>query len=233
MHNTRKVLEIWNSCLCAKIELGALYSRNPLAHKWKTTYRHIVIRELTFWRVTDLLNQMVILSDSSHILGARILFRSAVETLGILIYLNQKTKELIEGRESFNKFSEMTSKLMLGSKNQTTKHDAINVAHTILEKWCEKKYPGIFKIYADLCESAHPNFEGMCFGYSYVNEKDYETIFKNRWKELHEEHLDNLTIEFMKIFEEEYNNNWSIQFEKLEKWLEENDTKLELEKANS
>ena len=122
---------------------------------------------------------------------------------------------------------------MLGSKNQTTRHEAINIAYTVLEKWCDKKYPGIFKIYADLCESAHPNFKGMCFGYSYVNEQAHETIFKNRWSEIYDsENLEKITLAFMKIFEEEYNNVWSIECENLEKWLEAKDTILELKMGN-
>ncbi|WP_132972485.1 hypothetical protein [Thiogranum longum] len=227
MENVAKVLEVWNSYLCKKIDLGGLISRNPAAHKWKATYRSIVLRELTFWRVTDLLNQMVVLSNTGHILGARILLRSTIETLGILIYLNQKMKAVLEGKEEFNAFSDMTSQLMLGSKNKTTKLNAINVTHTILEKWCEKKYPGIFEIYADLCESAHPNYEGVCFGYSFVNEKEYETVFENRWAELYASNLGELTLEFMRVFEEEYNNVWPAEYEKLEKWLVENDQNLE------
>lgn len=230
MDNIAKVLEVWNSSLVSKIELGGLFSRNPTVHKWKATYRSIVLRELTFWRVVDLLKQMVVLSELGHVLGARILLRSTIETLGILIYLNQKTRAVLDGEITFNCFSDTTSQLMLGSKNNTTKLKAINVTHTILEKWCEKKYPGIFSIYTDLCESAHPNYEGVCFGYSYVNEEDYETVFENRWAELYGRSLGEVTLEFMRVFEEEYNNVWPAEFEKLETWLVDNDEKLEAEK---
>jgi len=232
MDDVARALEAWNSSLCKKVDLGGLISRNTTAHKWKATYRSIVLRELTFWRVTDLLNQMVVLSKAGHILGARILLRSTIETLAILIYLNQKTKAVLNGEETFNTFSDITSQLMLGSKNRTTKRQAVNVTHTIPEKWCEKKYPGIFDLYADLSESAHPNYEGVCHGYSYVNEKDYETVFKNRWVELYGDRLAELTLGFMKIFEYEYNDVWPEEFEKLEKWLEENDEKLESERAD-
>lgn len=231
MEMVAKVLDVWNSSMCPKIELGALYKRNPTAHKWKATYRALVLRELTFWRVTDLLNQMVVLSNAGHILGARILLRSTIETTGILIYLNQKIRLVIEGTESFNELSALTTQLMLGSKNESTNHTAINVTHTILQKWCERKYPGIFAIYAELCESAHPNYEGVCFGYSYVNEEEYETVFENRWLEIFGEGIEAVTLKFMKVFEEEYNNVWPQEFESLEQWLEENDEKLEAEKG--
>ncbi len=229
MDNVSKVLETWNSCLVDKVEMGGLYSRNPIAHKWKCTYRSLVLRELVYWRITDLLNQSNFLAANNHLLGARILLRSTIETLGILIYLNQKTSDVTEGNITLNSFSDLTAKLMLGSKNKSTKHNAINVTHTILEKWCERKYPGIFKIYADLCESAHPNYEGVCIGYSYVNEKAYETIFKNRWPELFGSTLEKSIIAFMKIFEHEYNEVWPAAFNELEEWLEKNDEKLEKE----
>ena len=60
-------------------------------------------------------------------------------------------------------------------------------------------------MYTALCESAHPNYEGICDGYSYVNEKDYETVFKNRWIELYSDGLADLTLLCMKVFEHEYN----------------------------
>jgi len=233
MEDIAKVLNVWNSSLINKIEVGGLISRNSTAHKWKATYRSIVLRELTFWRVVDLLNQMVVLSESGHVLGARILLRSTIETLGILIYLNQKTRAVLDGEMPFSEFTHITSQLMLGSKNKTTKFQAINVTHTILEKWCEKKYPGIFAAYADLCESAHPNYEGVCFGYSYVNEVDYETIFANRWAELYGGNLEEHTLVLMRVFEEEYNKVWPAEFEKLEKWLVDNDEKLESEKKDT
>lgn len=231
MELVAKILEVWNASMCPNIAHGGLYRRNPTAHKWKATYRAIVLRELTFWRVTDLLNQMLVLSNAGHILGARILLRSTIETTGILIYLNQKMKLVITGKESFDDFSELTTQLMLGSKNETTNHTAINVTYTILQKWCEKKYPGIYAIYAELSESAHPNFEGVCVGYSYVNEDEHETVFKNRWQELYGKGLEALTIDFLKVFEDEYNNVWPREFESLENWLVENNEKLEAEKG--
>ena len=67
-------------------------------------YRSIVLRELIFWRVTDLLNQMTALANAGHVLGVRILLRSTIETLGILIYLNQKTRAVLEGKEHSMRF---------------------------------------------------------------------------------------------------------------------------------
>jgi len=231
MERVEKVLGSWSSSLCEKIELGALYSRSPTAHKWKATYRSIVLRELTFWRLTDLLTQAVFLGKEGHILGARILLRSAMETLGILIYLNQKTEAVIEGKEKFDNFSSLTSRLMLGSKDGSTQLESVNIL-TVLEK-SNKKYPGIFDLYKILSESAHPNYEGVCSGYSYINEKEYETIFENQWKKKYGDSLEESILTCLYTFEEEYNNIWSELFERLEKWIEENDEMLEAEKKST
>ncbi|MGO9613049.1 MAG: hypothetical protein ACLPX5_08440 [Dissulfurispiraceae bacterium] len=227
MEQIKTILNGWHSSLCKKIERGALYSHNPTAHKWKAPYRSMVLRELTFWRVTDLLSQVVLLATENHVLGARILLRSAIETLGVLIYLNQKTDLVIQRKESFSSFCDVTSKLMLGSKNKSTSHEARNIVSIL--KQCDKRYPGILEVYEKLCESTHPNYDGICYGYSYVNEKEYETIFKNRWAEKYKRHLEDSILLCMETFEDEYNKVWPTYFEKLEKWIEENDAALKAE----
>lgn len=242
MDKVVKVLDIWQLSLCKKIELAALFFRNPTAHKWKATYRSNVIRELTFWRATDLLSQMVVLFNAGHVLGARILLRSAIETLSVLIYLNEKTKAVLVGGETFSAFKDITHRLMLGSRNNTTTgvRDAaeededikpINVGKLI--KMSDNKYPGISDIYADLCESAHPNNEGLRIGYSYVNEETYETVFENRWAELYSDGVEELTLAVMKVFTEEYDTVWPAEFEKLEQWLVNNDQQLESERSKN
>jgi len=50
----------WHMSLCPHIDSAALISRNNTAHKWKATYRSIVLRELVCWRFTDLLAQVLI-----------------------------------------------------------------------------------------------------------------------------------------------------------------------------
>ena len=218
----------WRKSLCPQIELAGLISRNSTAHKWKATYRSLVLRELVFWRFTDLLAQAAHLIRDKHILGARILVRSAIETLAILIYLNQKTDAVLDGKASFFDFADMTSRLMLGSRNRTTRVESINIL-SVLEK-CDKQYPGIVRVYAEFSESAHPNYDGVCAGYSMIDEKEYRTDFKNRWTEKSgESELELLEI-CARTFEEEYNEVWPRDFEKLERWLVENDSTLEQQK---
>jgi len=49
-------LEYWRTSLCKQIEVAALYSRNPTAHKWKSPYMSMLCRELIYWRLTDLIS---------------------------------------------------------------------------------------------------------------------------------------------------------------------------------
>lgn len=44
---------------------------------------------------------------------------------------------------------------------------------------CEEKYEGLMQLYTALSECAHPNYEGICFGYSDVNPERHETHFSN------------------------------------------------------
>jgi hypothetical protein len=211
----------WQKEKVSIIEQGSVYSRNPIAHKYKAPYRSLVIRELILWRISDLIEQVIFLIKNEHILGARILLRSAFETLGILIYLNQKMESLLEGSIDYKNFDSITVNLILGSKQSYSKVESINIV-TVLQK-CDKAYPGIYDIYKDLSESAHPSFEGMCVGYSEVDEVKYVTKFSNQWKKLFSNGIEHLILTCIATFELEYNNVWPQLFESLEKWLEDND----------
>ena len=114
---------------------------------------------------------------------------------------------------------------MLGSKNGSTNIESINIL-TVL-KQCDKSYPGIFELYKTLSESAHPNYEGVCSGYSFVDEHEYKTVFENRWAEKHGAGLNGSILLCMRTFENEYDEIWPSNFERLEKWIEENDKMLE------
>jgi hypothetical protein len=231
MPTIEQTLAIWQKSLCTRVEVGGLFARSPVAHKWKTTYRSLELRETVFWRIQDLLSQSYELHLSHHALGARILLRSALETLATLIYLNQATAAVVAGTQDFHQFSNKTSRLLLGSKNKSTEHEAINII-SVFEK-CEKAYPGIMSLYAELSESAHPNFEGMCFGYSRVDHENYVSEYSNNMCSMYEKrHAPEMEL-CMSIFHHEYQTEWPKLFERLETWIVENDEMLEATKSGS
>ncbi len=154
-----------------------------------------------------------------------------METLAVLIHLNQLTEKVLSDQLDFHAFSDKTSKLLLGSRDGTTKYDSINIM-TILSH-CEKRYPGILKIYATLSESAHPNWEGICYGYSKVDYDSDETNFSNNWSEMWSKKHETLMLLLMQMFQNEYNDVWPELFDRLEAWIEANDDQLEATKKDS
>ncbi len=203
-------------------------SRNPIAYKWKAPFRVWMLREAVFWRFQDLMQQSFALHQMEHALGARILLRSGLETLATLIYLNQLMQQVLDGQLNFFVFAEKTSALLLGRRNNVVGPKSLNII-TILEK-CDKRYPGLTTVYADLSESAHPSHEGLCMGYSRIDHEEYVTNFSNRWTELYEaKHLIRMNT-CMETFDHEYNKVWTNLMEKLEGWLVTNDSALEATK---
>ena len=216
--------------LSTKLDLGGLYARNPTAHKWKAPYRSLQLREVVYWRMLDLLDQSLSLHKIDHALGARILLRSALETLAILIYLNQSMEMVLNGKiVDFHAFSTKTEALMLGSKDGSTPFKAISIL-TVLDG-CEKKYVGIRSLYERLCESAHPNCEGMSMGYAAIDQENLVVEFKNRWTEKYAAALPDHIMTCIEIFTHEYNKVWEEAFEKLEAWIKANDEMLEATKS--
>lgn len=231
MDDVEQNLANWKEGLFSKIPLGGLFARSPVAHKWKAPFRSMMLREATFWREQDLMAQSYALYHQGHLLGARILLRSGFETLATMIYTNLLVADVLEGKLGFHDFSGKTASLLLGTRNNKQMPTAISIL-TVLEK-CEKRYPGIVGIYADLSESAHPNYEGLCAGYSKIDHDEYETVFSNRWMELYGvKHLDGIRL-CMGTFHHEYDVVWPELFEALEKWIEVNDAELEATKGEA
>jgi hypothetical protein len=229
MNAIEQNLALWKASLLTSIPVAGLFSRNPVAYKWKASFRCWMLREAVFWRQYDLMTQSYALHQLGHALGARILLRSGFESLATLIYLNQLTRNVLDGKLNFHLFAAKTSTLLLGSRNETTEFKSINIV-TVLEK-CDKQYPGLRQIYADLSESAHPSYEGLCEGYSLINYSEYETIFSNRWAELHgKQHLGLMEL-CMKTSHHEYDDVWTGLMIELERWIVANDAELEASKG--
>ena len=129
--NIKKVLETYKKSLRKKIDLASLLSRSKIAHKWKLTYRLIVLREAILWRIVDILTQAYNIGINGMIVGSRILVRSALETVCLIIYMNKKMQSVIEGKMSFDDFENITTRLLLGAKNVDELPDPVNIMKLI------------------------------------------------------------------------------------------------------
>src|SRR5687767_509859 len=111
MAHIHEYLRQWKESLCEQVSVGGLFSRSPIAHKWKAPFRSLILRECVAWRAQDLLSQAQVLHDAGHTLGSRILIRSALETLAVLIYLNRLTRQVLDGALDFHVFDRKTGEL--------------------------------------------------------------------------------------------------------------------------
>ena len=225
MDQIDETLEKWRKSLCKSVDVGGLISRNPIAHKWKAPFRSLSLREASSWRLQDLLYQSKLLSNSNQLLGARILLRSAFETLAVLIHLNQLMRKVVSGEMDFHTFSDKTTLLLLGSRDKSTPYKSQSIV-AILQK-CDRKYPGLFEIYESLCESVHPNYEGLSSVYSKIDHENHVTHYSNRWADLFSESQNHGVALCIKTFFHEYNEEWVEAMANLENWIVENDDKLE------
>lgn len=230
MNSIEQNLNNWQASLVESISVEGLLARNPVAYKWKAPFRCWVLREAALWRLTDLLTQSLALHEQGHGLGARILLRSGFETVGTLIYLNHNLKAVIDGSLNFHEFCQLTIRQVAGSKNKLGQSAAINVI-TMMDKG-EKKYPGLRSTYDNLSESAHPNFEGLVWGYSKVDHDEFETNFSNRWMDVYgDRHLNSMEL-CMMTFHHEYDTEWNRLINMLENWIVDNDAELEATKGS-
>jgi hypothetical protein len=228
MHDIITNLKRFESCRCLNIKQGSLISRNEIAYNWKALYRNWLIRECVFWRTHDLLSQAQMLYENTQILGSRILIRSAIETIASLTYLNLKSELVLSGKLNFHEYDQLTRQLLLGTRNHSTKYESINIL-TVL-KQSDKKYPGILEAFQTLSESAHPNYEGLCFGYCSLDRNNSEDIFSNKWQYMWgNKHIPLMKL-IMYVLEVEYNERWPELIKRLEQWVEKNDSFLEATK---
>lgn len=58
MSDLASVLLVRKSSLCREIDVGSLFNRSPVAHKWKAPWRALLLRECVAWRLQDLLEQL-------------------------------------------------------------------------------------------------------------------------------------------------------------------------------
>ena len=224
MHSIEQAIQGYTETLCAEIDVNSLIQRNPVAHKWKVTYQCVCLRETLAWRFVDLIDQTWLLHKNKKALGARILLRSAFETLAMLIFLNQLINNVTQEKINFNDFRNTVYKLSIGSRNKSTDCQSINIL-TIFDK-CEKEYKDFKWIYECLSEVAHPNYDGLRNFYSKTNSIEKITQFSNHTNSLNNM-LEKEIYSLFDIFECEYNILWIKSFIKLEEWLVKNESKLQ------
>ncbi|MCV2363006.1 hypothetical protein LNV23_06005 [Paucibacter sp. DJ1R-11] len=140
-------------------------------------------------------------------------------------------RNVVAGTLEFHEFSVKTTRLLIGSRDESTSHESINILNILYV--ANKRYPGLKDWYTALCESAHPNYEGMLLGYSTSDSQSHVTRFENRWNSLFGKSHQSALQACLDVFVGEYNDEWPAAHDALEQWLEKNDAKLEATKPKT
>lgn len=213
------------------LDILSLIEKNPVAHKWKVTYHVYALRETILWRIVDLSKQSLYLSESSMISGSRILVRAVLETLAALVYINEKIRFLTSEKLKFDAFSEIIGRIFIGTRIYQDGPRSKNAGEMI--KCLEKRYPETILLYEQLCETAHPGYNGLRNGYSKTDQRNFVTCFGDFWSEIYGNEHEDILYKIFGILETEYNDIWIERFNSLEAWLVKNDTQLEASRSNA
>ena len=85
----------------------------------------------------------------------------------------------------------------------------------------------MIELHERLSESAHPNYDGVLYGYSETNREEFVTTFENKWEGNFGAEQEPATNFTFAVFEYEYNQAWPRLWDELELWLKANDDELE------
>jgi hypothetical protein len=163
-----------------RVDILGLRQRNPIAHKRKATFRSLELRETAFWRIHDLLTQAYELHLAHRALGARILLRSAIETLATLIYLNQATAAVLAGEQNFGQDCSIV----------TWFEEQVDRARSIEHHYDpHKARKGVSRDAGCVRLSIRDRtseLRGMSFGYSRIDRDNHIAEFSNSISAMHE-----------------------------------------------
>lgn len=132
----------------------------------KIPFKALDYREVLCWRTEELARISYELYERGELASATTLTRACMENAAAIWYLNENIKKVIEAKEVGN-IDDTLMKLLLGSKSDLAKVDAINVMSFIDR--VDKDIPGFRGNYETMCEFAHPNWLGTAYLYSNTN----------------------------------------------------------------
>lgn len=140
-------------------------------------YKILLARETLLYRAVDLGEASCMCFKENNIVSGACLSRALQETIAVLFYVNRKSKKAIIDKD-LNHLDEYTMKVLLGSKDDKSMPDPVNIL-TMIDH-VDKEIPKFRTIYNKLSEIAHPNWHGTLGIYSHPeNEKRIMTLGAN------------------------------------------------------
>lgn len=159
-----KILAQFKASLPGRVEAA------KTSHKAKLPFFAACLRECLLYRVTELGQSACDATKDGKLVSAAILTRAVLETVALLVLLDQRVREAVAESRQIKALDDLVSRALVGCRNKATPLEAINI-RTILEH-ATKRYDGLAQIYDDLSEIAHPNWGGLLGAYGTLNEDD-------------------------------------------------------------
>ncbi len=117
----------------------------------KDIYRHTLLIIGISNRTYELTESAIWAIDNNRPFTATNMLRSLIETLA---FCDNASKDLMK-TDNISEFEKKSEQLLMGSRDETTKHQAVNILTYIDHS--VKTYPNLRKNYDDISELVHPN----------------------------------------------------------------------------
>ncbi|PWG03364.1 hypothetical protein [Sphingosinicella humi] len=140
----------------------------------KTPYKVACYRQGLLWRANELSRSGYASLARGDAIAGNVLARALVEVAAAMGHLHRLLQRQVEGGLEAN-FDETVMQLLLGSRNDEAMPQAVNVMAML--KGADKDAPGLLGQYEQLCEVAHPNWDGTCGAFSTVDREQILTHF--------------------------------------------------------
>ncbi|MGB2809369.1 MAG: DUF2971 domain-containing protein [Sedimentisphaerales bacterium] len=169
----------------------------------KTPFKAFLIREALYYRMTDLSGAAIDLYKQNKIIPAIIIIRAAYETAALCFYVYKNLNQAIE-KHNFIEIDDFLMRAGHGGKLDEVHYKAFNTLTVIGH--LDKQFQGLERMYAWLCEFAHPNWPGCEGAYSTLNAEEHYVEFSLKKKSIPPEvvGLNELSVALV-VFENYYN----------------------------
>ena len=143
-------------------------SATKLALKTRIPHTALSLREVLYARMYDISAIAFDQLKSGNSIAGIILTRAALETVALMGMFAIRIREYLQD-ESEDKLDQFLKSSLLGSKDDSTEIEAINIL-TFINR-VDKENPGLRKMFNDLSEMAHPNWAGTLASYGRFDTK--------------------------------------------------------------
>ncbi len=154
--------------------LPSVVDPTSVSIKAKIPTKVLCCREALIWRTEELARAACEQYRQESIAAAITLTRAAIEGVAATWYLKANLEKVMRAK-AIGSFDDKIMSLLIGSKNDVSEINAINVMNFIDS--VEKEFGGFRRSYESLCEYSHPNWSGTSLLYSRIDHAMVRTEF--------------------------------------------------------